>query len=118
MIKKPVLGCVILILLISDKPYFRPESLGRYTVVEGEAKNISLRAMGNPPQIDYSWTFPPGVQSSGSGGEDRVVQRGHLLTLRDAWRTDSGEYTVTARNSYGDFATTVTVELDVRYPPA
>ena len=47
-----------------------------------------------------------------------MVQRGSLLTLRGARRTDSGEFTVTARNSYGDFATTVTVELDVRYPPA
>ena len=74
--------------------------------------------MGNPPQIDYSWTFPEGVHSSSGPEDGRVMQRGPLLTLREARRTDSGEYTVTARNSYGDFATTVTVELDVRYPPA
>ena len=104
---------------LSDKPYFRPESLGRYTVVEGEAVNISLRAMGNPPQIDYSWTFPPGAPSEPAGEDGgRVLQRGPLLTLSGARRGDSGAYTVTARNSYGDFATTVTVELDVRYPPA
>ncbi len=98
---------------ISVKPYFPPESLGTYTVIEGEPKNISLRAFANPPEIDYMWKYPVGVTRS-----PRLVQHKHLLTIAEAKRTDSGEYTVTARNSYGDFATSVSFELDVTYPPA
>ena len=42
--------------LISDKPYFKPESLGRYTVIEGEAKNISLRYHSHITP-EYLWDF-------------------------------------------------------------
>lgn len=97
---------------IAVKPQFEPESLGIYTVVEGESKNISLRAVGNPPEIDYSWSVPESVSSS-----DRVKKRKHLLTLHDARRSDAGSFDVVASNSYGDFKTRVSVQLDVRYPP-
>jgi hypothetical protein len=102
----------LLFLLLSVKPYFLPESLGHYTVIEGDTKNLSLKAFGNPPQIDYSWSYPEDVAA------ERVIKRQHLLTIADAKRSDAGNYTVTARNSYGDFASTVTVLVDVRYPPA
>ena len=73
---------------------------------------VGVKNPGNFADVLYVWSL------KGDGDSGRVVQRGPLLTLSGARRSDSGAYTVTARNSYGDFATTVTVELDVRYPPA
>ena len=31
-------------------------------MVEGESREISLRAVGNPPEIKYSWETPEGVR--------------------------------------------------------
>lgn len=86
--------------------------MGVYTVVEGDSKNISLNAVANPPEISYKWIFPAAAADG-----NRVVQRKSLLTVVKADREDAGNYTVTASNSYGDFNTTVSVLLDVLYPP-
>ena len=106
---------------------FNPASLGTYTVVEGEARNVSLRAVANPPEIEYNWSFPPSVvvATSASTGyserggylSGRVRQFKDTVTFTEARRSDSGTYTVTASNSYGDFRTTVSINLDVHYPP-
>ena len=45
----------------------------RVVVVEGETKNISVNAEGNPPQIQYSWSFPE-MAATGSQDFRRRVQ--------------------------------------------
>ncbi len=107
-IKRPFHFCFLV------KPMFSQESLGTYTVVEGEPRTISLKAVGNPPEISYSWTIPELARPDLGG---RIAQRGHKMVLESTRRTDSGNYTVTAGNSYGDFRTTANVYLDVLYPP-
>ncbi len=94
---------------------FSPSSLHTYTVLEGETAELSLKAVGNPPQIKYFWKFPPGLSTNDDS--ERVEKKLHQLVIRDARRTDAGNYSVTAVNSYGDFKTNVSVRLDVLYPP-
>ena len=45
----------------------------RVVVVEGDTKNISVNAEGNPPQIQYSWAFPE-MAETGSQDFRRRVQ--------------------------------------------
>ena len=99
-------------LFFAVKPTFAPGSLVDYTVIEGETKNLSLLAKGNPPEIQYSWEYPDSVAQS------RVKASKHVFILDRAERTDAGNYSVTAINSYGDFKTTVAVKLDVLFPPS
>jgi hypothetical protein len=44
----------------------------RIVVVEGETKNISVHAEGNPPQIHYSWTFPETAETGSADFRRRV----------------------------------------------
>ncbi len=108
------------------KPMFSESSLGTYTVVEGQTREISLQAVGNPPEIEYTWSLPSSVAvevaaaaaEATDADSSRVSRRGaYTIVVNRARRTDAGNYTVTAANSYGDFSTTVSVELDVLYPP-
>jgi hypothetical protein len=44
----------------------------RVVVVEGETKNISVNAEGNPPQIQYLWSFPDSAASATNDFKRRV----------------------------------------------
>ena len=127
-----VLDCL---LSISVKPQFTNHSLirsekGLFTVIEGETRNITLEAYGNPPQIHYAWSYPSTVTDAckdegrtknpkyqGKGNPCRIKASSSVLTIRNAKRTDSGDYSVQASNAHGDFNTLVVVHLDVLYPP-
>ena len=99
-------------------------------MIEGETRNITLEAYGNPPQIQYAWSYPSTVTDVckdgskikntkylGKGNTCRIKASSSILTIKNAKRTDSGDYAVQAWNAHGDFSTSVTVRLDVLYPP-
>ena len=99
-------------------------------MIEGETRNITLEAYGNPPQIQYAWSYPSTVTGSCKDGSIikaqkyrgkvdacRIKASGSILTIKNSERTDSGDYSVQAWNAHGDFSTSVTVHLDVLYPP-
>ena len=102
---------------------------GVFTVIEGESKNITLEAFGNPPQIHYAWSYPSTVTQEackdekkhniikGRNGPCRIKASSSVLTIRNAKRTDSGDYSVQASNAHGDFNTLATIHLNVLYPP-
>ena len=122
---------------ISVKPQFINKSLigssggnrAIFTVIEGESKNITLEAFGNPPQIHYAWSYPSTVSqeackdekkhniNKGRNGPCRIKASSSVLTIRDAKRSDSGDYKVHASNAHGDFNTLATIHLNVLYPP-
>ena len=97
-------------------------------MIEGETRNITLEAYGNPPQIHYAWSLPPNITDackdetqikikSKNSQSCRIKVSSSMLTIRNAKRTDSGEFSVQASNAHGDFNTMVTVHVDVLYPP-
>ena len=101
-----------------------------FTVIEGDTRNISLEAYGNPPQIHYAWSYPSTVTDAckdernikntkyhGKESPCRIKASSSVLTIRNAKRTDTGDYSVQASNAHGDFNTLVTVRLNVLYPP-
>lgn len=93
------------------KPHFPVHQLTDQVVIAGDSKNISLEAVGNPPEIDYDWKIPDLARPG------HVAINKHVITIYEASRAEAGHYEVTASNSYGDFKTTVAVELQVLYPP-
>ena len=95
----------------SVKPYFSSNQLLDQVVVAGATKNIRLKAIGNPPEIEYSWKLPPAARRS------HVQIRNHVITIFEASKAEAGRYEVSAANSYGDFKTTVAVSLQVLFPP-
>ena len=98
-------------------------------MIEGESKNITLEAFGNPPQIHYAWSYPSSVTQEackdekkhniikGRNGPCRIKASSSVLTIRNAKRTDSGDYSVQASNAHGDFNSLATIHLNVLYPP-
>ena len=96
-------------------------------MIEGETRNITLEAYGNPPQIHYAWSLPPNITDACKDVTQMKIKTKHspcrikvsssMLTIRNAKRTDSGEFSVQASNAHGDFNTMVTVHVVVLYPP-
>ena len=118
------------------KPQFTNKSLtgpggnrGVFTMIEGESKNITLEAFGNPPQIHYAWSYPSSVTQEackdekkhniikGRNGPCRIKASSSVLRIRNAKRSDSGDFSVQASNAHGDFNTLATIHLNVLYPP-
>ena len=110
------------LLSVPVKPQFSNKSLlgdgnGKFTVIEGATRDIVLEAYANPPQIQYEWSYPSTVTDACADASCRIKASNSILIIRDAKRTDSGDYLVQAWNAHGDFSTTVTVHLNVLYPP-
>ena len=104
---------IIKILCFIDGPKFLDETLGTFTLIEGETKNISLKAIGNPSIIKYDWTFPPGVSEG-----DHITTYKSTLNLNKVTRNEAGIYKITASNSYGNFTSSEVIQLDIHYPPS
>ncbi len=79
-------------------------------MVEGESTQVSLKARGNPPEMEYSW-------ATAAVDPAHIATAGHTLTIESAKRSHAGNYSVTATNSYGDFSTTISFHIEVLYPP-
>ena len=96
---------------LTVKPRFQSKYLKSYTVVEGESLNITLNATGNPPQIEYKWSFPMVANKA------KIHTEASKLTLAKTQRSERGNYTILAWNGHGDFNTTVTLFVDVLFAP-
>ncbi len=107
-----------IILPFAVKPRFTSGKLSNtFVVTEGETRNVSMKAEGNPPQISYKWGFPPEAVARSPSFYDRIHTSGPLLWLSNTQRTDRGNYTVLAWNGHGNFNTTASIFIDVLYPP-
>ena len=103
--------CFQCIFCIAVKPRFFTEYLKSYSVIEGESLNLTMNATGNPPQIHYKWILPQ------SANPAKIRTEGPFISIKDAGRQDRGNYTILAWNGHGNFNTTVTIYIDVLYPP-
>ena len=80
-------------------------------MIEGESLNLTMNATGNPPQIHYKWILPETANPA------KIRTEGPFISIRNAGRQDRGNYTILAWNGHGNFNTTVTIYIDVLYPP-
>ena len=116
--------------IVSVKPQFGSKTLlgdgnGVFTVIEGATRNITLDGYANPPQVQYEWSYPSTAtdvcsdkyRHGNANNICRIKASNSILTITNAKRTDSGDYSVQAWNAHGDFSTTVKVHLNVLYPP-
>lgn len=84
--------------------------------IENEPLIISLKADGNPPNIDYTWTKDglPIAQESKSIGVERIVFDGPILNITRLSRHDAGTYTCEARNSQGSALAHVNITVQCK----
>ncbi|XP_040567753.1 nephrin isoform X1 [Lepeophtheirus salmonis] len=94
-------------------PKFDSNIQETYSMVEGETRNISLSAVGNPSEIKYVWDFP-----SNNFNRSRFIIDGPFLIIQNANRRDAGRYRISASNSYGNFTTSKSVMVNVQYAPS
>ncbi|XP_022800751.1 fibroblast growth factor receptor homolog 1-like [Stylophora pistillata] len=85
--------------------------IGKQTVLEGNNLQLTCIALGRP-EPNITWTKEKLGNNKGNTG---VVQEGKLLNIRNVNRNDSGTFTCTAYNGFGE-AESRTVYVNVTYP--
>lgn len=86
------------------------------TGIEDEPLIITLKADGNPSNIQYTWTKDglPITQASSSTGVERIVSEGPVLNITKLSRHDAGTYNCEAINSQGSSMTSVNISVQCK----
>lgn len=98
------------------KPSFSSEVPKNIDVIEGAPLVVNYSAQANPNTITYVWTKDEEVitEIKGNFGQDHVFTEEHVLKVFQAYKNDTGLYTLSAENSEGK--TEVSVIINVMYP--